>query len=985
MSLFDIGVSGLRAQQTALATVGQNITNASTPGYTRQRVVLQAEQAGSIGNGFAATQVQIEGVERITDELASAQLRFDESQQAEMAALVTQIESVDTTLFRNGNGLGEAFSAFFAAIDAANVNPGATTERRLVLETGDRLVDQFATVQNQLDAQTRDLNTALIAAADEISALASSLAELNVQIGVARGTGTLGADNQLLNQRDEHLRELSRLVGVKAIINGEEQVNVFIGKGQPLVLGAEASRLSVDPRNAVLLETAGQSPLEITRSVVGGEVGGLLSFESDVLRPTQQRLGRLALGFTNAFNERHREGVNQNGLTGRDFFNGQNDVDLVQARVYREDRLTTSPASMTLLIEDVNAVPLSDYRLTIADDLDGGYQLQRLSDGQVLLSGRIESLAQPVAFDGLQLTVDVAGLAPGQSYRLSPFAFAADQLSLVVSDGGDLALAQGAEVSPSPANLGSGELVLDALETTGGQLNTDDLPDQLLLRFQTEDRFEVLDNSNPAAPRPLSPPLRSLPFALGQTASLVNTEAGVNRIQSTTLQVGKPQPPLITTDPAQVPTNGYLDQTLTFTGIPTTSGSAERVVSLTQDATARESAEALSILPGVTATAYTELQVSEISASVDAGPPIVQINDVALGAVSDPAQLVALVNGAEDLAQRGIDAALINDRAVVRSAYGDDLSLVISGAPETYVSVQTDRGQELDLRGQGIGDPPVVIGSADIRGPISFSSSSDFSLFVSNGDDAGATIEISGSYASAADFVFDLQAQLDAALGPNQVQVGLNPGGQLRIVGRDSGSSATLTVVPNGPLAGFLGISPATVSGNERYASTTVGGTIALELADGVTARAIGSGPFAAEPDTTTPRSPLGIRLVGSPQAGDAFAISFAAENPLGNRIGLELSELQNLGVIGQSRETVSDALAETVEFVGLKGSQAQADEQAAAVLVEQSKARVESISGVNLDEEAADLIRFEQAYNASAQVIAVARDIFTTLIQAIA
>ncbi|MEM6710507.1 MAG: flagellar basal body rod C-terminal domain-containing protein, partial [Pseudomonadota bacterium] len=714
---------------------------------------------------------------------------------------------------------------------------------------------------------------------------------------------------------------------------------------------------------------------------------GLLAFEQDVLRPTEQRLGRLALGFTQAFNEQHREGVNLYGEAGQSFFSDLNDPNLLSTRVSRVDRLTTRPAQMTLQVDDLGQVPLSDYTLSIADDLDGGFRLERESDGALLVSGRVESLFQPLSFDGMTLKTDVEALAPGQVYRLSPFGGAASQLSVLLSDGQELALAERSSVTPSAANAGDGRVVaretLEAGDRAG--VESTSLPDDLLVRFLAEDRYEILDNSDPAAPQALDPPLRGLPFSAGQTSPLVNVTPGVSRLESTTLQVGEPQPSVVTLDPAARGLNGYDAQTLQFFD---TSGTAESLldsVTLTANASARSSAEQLAVLPGVRASAYTELQIADIEASLADGAPEILVNGVSLGRVGDLDAFVGAVNASADLASAGIKASLEDGQAVVASIYGDDLTLAVRGAPESVVEVVTDRGQRERLVGQGVGDPPALIGTSDIRGPVTFSAGSDFSVFVNQGNGPGATVTLNGSFASAADLVFDLQSQLDDVLGPAVVEVGLNPGGQIRFVGSDVGSSATLNVAPSSALAGFLGLPASSASGNERYAATTVGGVLSLELDPDTRMRSVGSGLFAAEPETTAPRLPLELRFEGVAQAGDSFAVSLNADNPLGNGIGLELSELQRRGIIGIEGVTIDEALAETVEFVGIRGSKASSDASAAEVLVEQSNARVQAVSGVNLDEEAANLIRFEQAYNASAQVISVARDLFTSLLNAIA
>ncbi len=119
--------------------------------------------------------------------------------------------------------------------------------------------------------------------------------------------------------------------------------------------------------------------------------------------------------------------------------------------------------------------------------------------------------------------------------------------------------------------------------------------------------------------------------------------------------------------------------------------------------------------------------------------------------------------------------------------------------------------------------------------------------------------------------------------------------------------------------------------------------------------------------------------MSGRPRAGDSFAVGYNDGGVSDNANVLAMADVQTRKLFGKDG-SLFDAYANIVESVGARTSQARIDRDASNGLLQQSVAQRDSISGVNLDEEAANLIRFEQAYNASARVIAVARDTFDTL-----
>jgi flagellar hook-associated protein 1 FlgK len=127
------------------------------------------------------------------------------------------------------------------------------------------------------------------------------------------------------------------------------------------------------------------------------------------------------------------------------------------------------------------------------------------------------------------------------------------------------------------------------------------------------------------------------------------------------------------------------------------------------------------------------------------------------------------------------------------------------------------------------------------------------------------------------------------------------------------------------------------------------------------------------------------MQMTGTPRAGDQFLIGFNEAGVSDNRNALALARLQTDRVLGGGNTSFFDAYAQLVESVGSRTSEARIQQEAAQGLLAQSVGLREAVSGVNLDEEAGNLIKFEQAYNASARVISVARDIFNVLFQMVA
>ncbi|MEH6500401.1 MAG: flagellar hook-associated protein FlgK, partial [Pseudoalteromonas distincta] len=333
--LFNIGLSGLRASQTHLSVTGQNITNVNTPGYSRQSAVQAAQNPSFSGVGYIGNGTNITDVTRIYNEFLTNQVRTSTSINSEVTAYQRQMEEINTVLSSTATGITPGMQNFFDALQTAIEDPASSAGRQLFLSEAEGLASRFNTVQERLSTQTQFIGEQMGTMANQVSRLATTIAGYNDSIERAAANGS--QPNDLLDARDEAVRQLSELVGITVVKQDSNSINIFIGSGQPLVVGKEASSLQVvpgrsDPSRSEIVLASGNTQQEVTSLISGGELGGLLRYRRDVLDPAMNAVGRLALSIASEVNDQLGKGLDINGRAGADLFKQINSPDQVAAR-----------------------------------------------------------------------------------------------------------------------------------------------------------------------------------------------------------------------------------------------------------------------------------------------------------------------------------------------------------------------------------------------------------------------------------------------------------------------------------------------------------------------------------------------------------------------------------------------------------------------------------------------------------------------------
>jgi flagellar hook-associated protein 1 FlgK len=497
MNVFSIGVSGLNAAQAGMLTTSHNIANASTTGYNRQQIVQGANMPMFSGEGYVGQGTHVQTVMRIYDQFLGRQVMSAEAGAAEMDAYRAQISQIDNLLADSSAGLSPALAAFFKGVQDVAANPASIPGRQSMLSAAQALAARFQALDQRLSEIRDGVNQQISGQITQINTYSSQLADINQRIILAQASGADQPPNDLLDQRDQMLKDLNTLVRVSTIVQGNGSFNVFIGNGQPLVVGNQSYQLKavqapddVERTNVALVGVGGTALTLPESQITGGSLGGLLNFRSQTLDGTQNALGRIALTLARNFNDQHRLGQDLAGALGQDFFS-------ISAPTVRPSSLNVGTGAPAVSIDaaTIDRLSSSDYRLTF---VGGGtpYQLTRLADNQVR---SFASLPQTV--DGITIALGTwtgAGApAINDNVLIQPTRSGAGSIAVAFSDARQIAAAAPIRTATALANTGTASI-------SAGTVNAPppthaNLRDPVTLTFTSPTTFTVSGATPPVA------------------------------------------------------------------------------------------------------------------------------------------------------------------------------------------------------------------------------------------------------------------------------------------------------------------------------------------------------------------------------------------------------------------------------------------------------------------------------------------------------
>ncbi|WP_068636395.1 flagellar hook-associated protein FlgK [Thauera butanivorans] len=474
--MLNIGMTGLNAAQAQLNTTSHNITNAGTKGYHRQTVGQSALQPLFTGAGFFGQGTQVSSVTRSYDRFLEGQILQADNRRSQYAAYGAQVGQINNLLADRTTGLSPAMENFFAGVQEVASNPTSVAARQALISNAQSLASRFQSLNARLEEIRDGVEGSIVQTVESINTYAQAIADMNQRIVIAQAGGAGTPANDLLDQRDQLLAELNKLVKITIVeetdgAQANGAVSVFIGSGQSLVLRGTVSTFEVVPsandptRGAISMVAPGGNRMELAESLLtGGTLGGLLEFRRVSLDAAQNELGLIALGITETVNAQHKLGIDLEGVFGKDFFKPITPT------------VVPATAGVSAGITDVSAVRARDYRVAI--DSDGG--ALRLFAGNEELASLSLPAAGPLTLNGggLSVTIPDAASVPAKGLLIQPTRNAARDISVAISDPREIAAGGPMSVTAPLTNQGTGKLAnIDVRSNAGMDASGDGKPD----------------------------------------------------------------------------------------------------------------------------------------------------------------------------------------------------------------------------------------------------------------------------------------------------------------------------------------------------------------------------------------------------------------------------------------------------------------------------------------------------------------------------
>jgi flagellar hook-associated protein 1 len=459
MSILNIGTRALQANQVALQTAGNNIANVNTPGYSRQSVVMQAVEGQFTGGGYIGKGVDITTIQRNFSDFLTRQSTLATSVQSSDAARSDKLNQLQNIFPGGASGLGSAISEMLNSFSDVASAPTDLTARTVALTRVDETASRLRSASQALDDLQLGVSQELRQKASAINSLAQGIADVNNQIAKAAGSGQ--PPNDLLDRRDQLVRELNQYVQTTSIAADDGTVGIFLAGSQPLVLGITVAPVSIvsdefgdSLKSKLAISRNGSLVVMDENALGGGEVAGLLRFQNTDLVEGRNLLGRLTIAVSTAMNEQHSLGLDLDGNAGGNLFTpttfGLQNI----RKPVPPATLNSGTGDISLTITDITKFAASDYEINFNSATSG--TITRRSDGQLFsfpqtpppLSGALANI------DGLDISLTGTPNV-GDRFLIKPFSTSASNIGSVFSTPRNLAVASPVAGLMGATNQGS--------------------------------------------------------------------------------------------------------------------------------------------------------------------------------------------------------------------------------------------------------------------------------------------------------------------------------------------------------------------------------------------------------------------------------------------------------------------------------------------------------------------------------------------------
>jgi len=897
--LLSTGISGVRTYQRALATVGNNIANVDTEGYSRQRIEIAQSASSSegslnIGNGARAVRVQ-----RSYDNFVVENLRSSQSQLNKHQATLEYVTQLENILADKQLSLSTSMDGFFAAVQEVSLAPSSVAARQNMLNVAESTVAQFSSVGTQLSLIEENSYSDLTGQVSSLNQLADQLASVNASLN--RVNSLDKQPNELLDRRDTLIQGMSKLLRVHVVEKNNGAVDIHIGdvaSGQYLVKDKTASTLGIErsatnPDEAVLMLDPFMSPQKVTQ-VVGGSIAGISEFRQNSLTILRDELDTLTQVFVGEVNDAHALGIDAQGNFGGELFSLGNIYTVTPG-------LNKGTGFVT-----VSAVPNAKIeKLTMELSYSDSKKLWTLTD---TVSKEAVTGSSELTMGGVKFTLTGAP-KDADTFSLTSTKRPIDALQVSVTEHTTIASGGAVSVARATTNTSGTKMILNGyVKPTAAVVDTT-MDTALRNNIAQVAASSIAASNNVAFVIPANTQDTQF-YSTEQNGSSdikmqVFTRAG-KQLYGSTLTSSE-QTALITSGNGfsttaaydstynnQTGSNAYMDVSVTVAN-PTLTNPVPATATMTISGSAIKATDTMTMTAG--SATFTHTFAADANLATSAAAYVAAWNastdaNVSLYTASNSAGAITIT---EDTATTG---TLTFAGSVARVGVGSNIAVATPAAAGTT-------GVKGDLR-----DYFAMAGSLK----------EDLLVFVTG----AGTAEVSGQWGNLA--VVDVREQLRQNI---DVQFAANA------------SSYVLT--------------------------------------DSTTNTNIASGTYTA--GSTIEHNGWTVSFDAPIQANDKFSVRGNSAQAGDNRNLLKLIELQDNKDIFSGRGDFTEVYTDIIGDLGYSVVQSAVSRDAQQIIFDQAQAKRDETSAVSLDEEAADMLRYQQAYQASAQIISTATKLFDTIL----
>jgi flagellar hook-associated protein FlgK len=932
-NLLGISSTAVAAYQRALGTVSNNIANVSTEGYSRQTSTLAQSAPAKQANMFLGTGVLFTSVKRAFDTFAESNLRNSNTDLSSQTPMVEYTQRVMDIMGDDSVGLSSALDTFFESARSLSVDPASGVMRTSFLRSTEGVGSRFAELSGQLNLVSNETRQALESASGQLNTLTEQLSLVNQQL--TKGTSLDTQPPELLDRRDLLLRQMSEYSRIKTSFTANGIVSVSLGttmKQSLVVDGIRSRPVGMDPNSNskldMVIDPYGKT--EPLSGASGGTFGGLNTFISQVLEPAQKNLDFLAQSFVDEVNKVQKNGIDGYGNMGQPLM--KIDVTAVSkaqgiSMVISDPMRVATGALFRVTTNNNNA---SDVKAKVA--YTPPPETVGVSNTR-LINNPFTSTPVPIEVGGGRLYAPVTTLAAGMENPVIYLdnAKPGQQLQLLTQDGRHL---------------------------IGSEMSIDE-------------KYQVLTKENGfSEPVTFSDAYlnKSGPNGYLNTNVFYGAKGSVVYAQQFD-RLGQPAAP--TPTPAKLETAHIQQLQAGATGLTLIASGAIKLNNNELGALALEAGETLTpqkvaawLQKGLNDNKITDMRVEVYNqirfnvAALDFRKPL-SINGIKIGTVNQDAKVA---NEYKDLSSmvKAIQAA--KDRTGVTARIADNGDLIMENAlgheGETInlgpkdVNGQSFNAFNLNLSGSN----GLIQGQVRLTRTLGDPAKSDIRLSFGTSPNAGSPFDLS---------IVGLRtaAYIEGKV-PDDLQVFVTGEGKASIAASFAGQ-------PTDP--------------QQKLRAQNL--VVTFDAADHYTIKDSATGTVLAERHyDNTVLNPvvnyqgLAIKFTRSPDVGDVFAVDGNHDGLGNNENILVMVDLSKKGVIGN--KSFSDSYIDQVNTVGNAAQQAKITQQALTVVNAQAKQSRDKVSGVNLDDEAADLIRFQQAYQAAAKSLQISGQLFDSIVQ---